>query len=147
MKIFLAVLLSFLLSACATSEVNYYDFPVKDADQVTIAKDLAWHIKEKHGANAVFDFNYPMWSTSTHFSELVETELRRLGIGVYVSETEKQGKHNQLYYTLSKLNDRQFYIRVVVNNQFSFQRIWIYQDEQLFPLPTTTVFEGVKNRE
>lgn len=146
MKLFLAVLLSVLLSACATSEVNYYDFPIKDADQVTIAKDLAWHIKEKHGANAVFDFNYPMWSTGTKFSELVETELRRLGIGVYLSDT-KQKKHNELYYTLSKLNDSQFYIRVVVNNHFSFQRIWIYQNEQLFPLTTTAVFEGVKNRD
>ncbi|MGI2002064.1 hypothetical protein [Shewanella frigidimarina] len=146
MKIIIVVFLAFLLSGCATSEVNYYDFPVKKSDQLTIAKDLAWLIKEKHGANAVFDFNYPLWSNSTYFSEALETELRRLGIGVYVSET-LQGKHNNLYYTLSRLNDNQFYIRVVVNNQFSFQRIWIYQDEQIFPLPTTSVFEGVKNRE
>ncbi|AZQ13327.1 hypothetical protein [Shewanella khirikhana] len=146
MKLIVAVLLSILLSACATSDVNYYDFPVKTADQVTIANDLAWHIKERHGANAVFNFNYPMWSTSTPFSEHIETALRRLGIGVYVSEIP-QGKHNELYYTLSKLNDQQFYIRVVVNDQLSFQRIWIYQDEQLFPLPTTTVFEGVSHRD
>lgn len=146
MKIIIVVFLAFLLAGCATSEVNYYDFPVKKSDQLIIAKDLAWLIKEKHGANAVFDFNYPLWSNSTYFSEALETELRRLGIGVYVSETQ-HGKHNNLYYTLSRLNDNQFYIRVVVNNQFSFQRIWIYQNEQIFPLATTSVFEGVKNRD
>ncbi|MGE4262178.1 hypothetical protein [Shewanella sp.] len=148
MKWIISIMLSVLLNACATSDVNYYDFPVKSSDQITIARDLAWQIKEKHGANAVFDFNYPLWSTSTHFSELLETELRKLGIGVYVSDKPMgQGKHNDLYYTLSRLNDQQFYIRVVVNHQFSFQRIWIYQDEQLIPLSSTAVFEGVKNRE
>ena len=146
MKIIFAAILTLLLAGCATSDVNYYDFPVSKPDQIRVAKDLAWHIKEKHGANAVFNFNYPQWSTGTFFSEALETELRRLGIGVYVSDTP-QSKHNDLYYTLSKLNNSQFYIRVVVNQQFSFQRIWIYQDDEIFPLPTTTVFKGVKNRE
>ncbi|WP_394230754.1 hypothetical protein [Shewanella colwelliana] len=139
----LALLLANTLSGCASSEVNYIDFPVSQDGQQIIAKDLAWLIKEKYGASAVFDFDYPMHSHSTYFSEQVEMALRQLGIGVYANEKEEgKSRHNQLYYTLSSLNSSQFYIKVVVNGQFSFQRIWIIQDDILYPLATTSVFEG-----
>lgn len=141
--LFFALLLASSLSGCASSEVNYIDFSVSKDDQQTIAKDLAWLIKEKYGASAVFDFDYPMYSHSTYFSEQVEMALRQLGIGVYANEKGEGGnRHNRLYYTLSTLNSSQFYIKVVVNSQFSFQRVWIIQDDILYPLATTSVFEG-----
>jgi len=143
MRVFISLLLAVSLMGCATSEVNYFDFPVSKADQQTVAKDLAWLIKAKHGASAVFDFDYPTHSSNTFFSESLEMELRKLGIGVYANEIkDEKSRHNQLYYTLSRLNNHQFYIKVVVNDHFSFQRIWLINEEVLYPLTTTSVFEG-----
>ena len=142
-RLLLALSLSGVLAGCATSEVNYFDFPVNQADQHAVAKDLAWLIKEKYGASAVFDFDYPMYSNSTFFSESVEMELRKLGMGIYANEkTAGKSRHNRLHYTLSRLNSSQFYIKVVVNNRFSFQRIWLIHEDVLYPLATTSVFEG-----
>ncbi len=146
MKIIIVLLLTLslagVMSGCATSEINYFDFPVDETDQLTVAKDLAWLIKEKYSASAVFDFDYPMYSDSTFFSESLEMELRKLGIGIYANEIKDESPHNQLHYTLSRLNSSQFYIKVVVNNHFSFQRIWLIHEDVLYPLTTTSVFKG-----
>ena len=142
MKHFLSLIIMLMLFGCATSEVNYQDFPVKPKDQIIIAKDLAWVIKEKYGADSVFNFNYSRWNNSSRFAEELETELRKLGVGVYVNEPSQDVKYDEMYFTLSKLNNSQFYIRVVVNNKFSFQRIWVYNNDELHPLTTTSVFEG-----
>ncbi|GIU52423.1 hypothetical protein TUM4438_45120 [Shewanella sairae] len=137
-----------LMAGCSTSPRNYFNFSLSDSEETLIASDLAWLIKEKHGAAATFEFDYPMWSTSTSFSEAVETALRKQGLALYVrtiSEEEPVAKtHNELYYTLDTLNEGQLYIRVMVNDRFSFQRIWLRDhNEILRPLATTSVFEGV----
>lgn len=145
---FLLALSLLFMTGCATSPVNFYNFSLSSAEEQQVAADLAWLIKEKHGAAATFEFDYPQWSRSTSFSTAVEQALRKQGIAVYAREVTEDDpvakSHNQLYYTLDSLNDGQLYIRVIVNHQFSFQRIWIrdYVDV-LRPLATTSVFEGV----
>ncbi len=139
-----------LMTGCSTSPHNYLNFSLSDSEEVIIASDLAWLIKEKHGAAATFEFDYPMRSNSTSFSEAVEMALRKQGLAVYgrsISEGEPMAKtHNTLYYTLDTLNEGQLYIRVMVNERFSFQRIWLRDhNEILRPLATTSVFEGVSS--
>lgn len=141
---FIMVAVLLFISGCTLSDVNYIDFPIPKESQRQVAHDLAWLIKEKHGAAAVFDFDYPQWGLAGQFGETLEAELRRLGIGVYAADLDKVGKteHNKLYYTVSKINDQQFYVRVVVNGEFSLQRVWVTKRGVLFPLTSTMVFEG-----
>lgn len=146
-KLFLVLTLIFM-TGCSISPRNYFNFTLSASEEALVASDLAWLIKEKHGAAATFEFDYPMWSSSTSFSHAVEMALRKQGLAVYVrniSEDDPVAKtHNELYYTLDTLNDGQLYIRVMVNDRFSFQRIWLRDhNEILRPLATTSVFEGV----
>lgn len=144
------ILTLLVMAGCTTSPHNYFNFSLSDSEETLIASDLAWLIKEKHGAAATFEFDYPMWSNSTSFSEAVEMALRKQGLAVYVrtiSEAAPVAKtHNELYYTLDTLNEGQLYIRVMVNDRFSFQRIWLRDHNDILrPLATTSVFEGVSS--
>ncbi|MCJ8271191.1 MAG: hypothetical protein MJK04_17545 [Psychrosphaera sp.] len=146
-KLFLVLTLIFM-TGCTTSPRNYFNFTLSASEEVLVASDLAWLIKEKHGAAATFEFDYPMWSRSTSFSQALEIALRKQGLAVYVKNINEENPvaktHNELYYTLDTLNDGQLYIRVMVNDRFSFQRIWLRDhNEILRPLATTSVFEGV----
>jgi len=146
-KLFLVLTLIFM-TGCTTSPRNYFNFTLSGSEEVLVASDLAWLIKEKHGAAATFEFDYPMWSSSTSFSQALEMALRKQGLAVYVKNINAANPvaktHNELYYTLDTLNDGQLYIRVMVNVRFSFQRIWLRDhNEILRPLATTSVFEGV----
>lgn len=148
MRIFLLIILLTTLTGCMNSPRNYFDFPLSAQEETTIAADLAWLIKERHGAAATFEFDYPMWSSSTAFSQAVEMALRQQGIAVYAREINEGSPvpktHNELYYTLDTLSEGQLYIRVMVNNHFSFQRLWVRDHhEVLRPLATTSVFEGI----
>lgn len=148
MRAFIFTLLLTVLAGCSSSPHNYFDFPLSHQEEGQIAADLAWLIKEKHGAAATFEFDYPLWSSSTDFSEAVEMALRQQGLAVYVreitEETPVKKTHNELYYTLDTLSEGQLYIRVMVNNRFSFQRVWLRDDNDILrPLATTSVFEGV----
>lgn len=147
MRTFIIFLLFAALTGCAQSPHNYFNFPLSHQEETQIAADLAWLIKEKHGAAATFEFDYPLWSSSTDFSEAVEVALRQQGLAVYVrkitEESPVKKTHNELYYTLDTLSEGQLYIRVMVNNRFSFQRVWLRDDNDILrPLATTSVFEG-----
>mgnify|MGYP006098388293 CR=1 FL=1 len=105
MRVFISLLLAVSLMGCATSEVNYFDFPVSKADQQTVAKDLAWLIKAKHGASAVFDFDYPTHSSNPFFSESLEMELRKLqAISIGEMTTKQKDRLRELLSKLQSLS-------------------------------------------
>ena len=88
-KLFLVLTLIFM-TGCTTSPRNYFNFTLSASEEVLVASDLAWLIKEKHGAAATFEFDYPMWSRSTSFSQALEIALRKQGLAVYVKNINEE---------------------------------------------------------
>lgn len=137
------IVVLFLATGCANSPVNYADVSLSPEMRHTVAMDLAWLIKEKHGANATYLFDYAQFSRSTAFSESLEMALRQLGIGVYATDAAPVGSiYPTLQYTLSRLNDTQFYLTLSLDGSFSLQRVWIIENDTLTPLVSTGVFNG-----
>ena len=133
----LLLALAFLLTGCVShvdSKGNYTGYSLHASQAAQVARNVTAELVKRYPARSVFTFAYECCDA---FPIELEKAIRAAGMGI--SPVVTPG-YNTLRYRLERLNDHQFFVVIIVN-QNSFQTIWSDDDNALVRLKTITQFE------